>query len=84
MLTLSEELFLLSLYERKDTVALPYTAALPYALAGAMLAELALAGTIHLDKEKRVILVDNPQPTADKRANELLALISESPTPSRK
>ena len=44
MLTLTEELLLLALHEKKKTVELPGSSALPYALAGAMLVELVLAG----------------------------------------
>ena len=83
MLSLTEELFLLSLREKKDTVGLPYSAALPYALAGAMLVELALAGRIRLNKEKRVVPIGELQPVDDPRLNDLLALIFEPGKPQK-
>jgi len=59
MLTLSEELFLLSLREKKDAVAFSNRAELPYALAGALLLELYLAGKVRLDG-KKVAAVGRP------------------------
>jgi hypothetical protein len=83
MLTLTEELFLLSLREKKDTVGLPYSSSLPYALAGAMLVELALSGKVQLDKAKKVLPVGDPQPAANERLNELLSQIRQSARPKK-
>jgi hypothetical protein len=83
MLTLTEELFLLSLREKKNTVGLPYSTALPYALGGTMLAELALSGQIQIDKDKRVWLISDAQPVEDKRLTELLDIIRESSKPRK-
>jgi Golgi phosphoprotein 3 len=52
MLTLSEELFLLSLQEKKGAVKFNNTIELPYALAGALLFELFLAGKVRLEGKK--------------------------------
>lgn len=56
MLTLSEELFLLSLHEKKEAVKLNNAPELPYALAGALLFELYQAGKVRLE-DKKVIPV---------------------------
>lgn len=83
MFSLTEELFLLSLREKRNTISLSYSAALPYALAGAMLVELTLSGKIQFDKDKRVIAIDNPQSEADERMNELLTQIHELAKPRK-
>jgi golgi phosphoprotein 3 len=83
MLTLTEELFLLSLRDKKDTVGLPYSAAMPYALAGAMLVELALAGKVQLDKEKKVLPVGAPQWFQSPRLDDLLGMIHASEKPKK-
>ena len=70
-ITLSEELFLLSFYERKTSLALSPSPALPYALAGALLVELLLAGKIHLEESRRV-MVDDVSPTGDPQLDSLL------------
>jgi hypothetical protein len=71
MLTLSEELFLLSLHERRSSLGLSPAQAFPYALAGALLVELILAGKIHLEDGKKVV-VDNTSPTGDVQLDSLL------------
>ena len=71
MLTLSEELFLLSLYERRSSLALSPAQALPYALAGALMVELILAGKIHLEEGKRVV-VDDTSLTGNAQLDSLL------------
>ncbi len=70
-ITLSEELFLLSLYERKTSLALSPSPALPYALAGALLLELILAGKIHLEEARKVV-VDDASFTGDATLDILL------------
>jgi Golgi phosphoprotein 3 len=53
MLTITEELFLLSLVEKKNSVAVPSSMELGYSLAGALLVELALNGRlVFVDKQK--------------------------------
>jgi golgi phosphoprotein 3 len=83
MLTLTEELFLLSLRDKKNTIGLPYSAAMPYALAGAMLVELTLAGQIQLDKDKKILPIGGPQPVQNQRLNELLVMICASGKPKK-
>jgi Golgi phosphoprotein 3 len=84
MLTLAEELLLLCLREKRNTVDLsPLSTYLPYALAGAMLVELALAGKVQLDKDKRVLPVGAAQLAENVRLNELLTMIRESPKPKK-
>ena len=56
MLTLSEELFLLTLSEKKSSVAVSSSQALPVAMVGAMLVELLAIGKIKLEDEEKVKL----------------------------
>jgi Golgi phosphoprotein 3 len=77
MLTLSEELFLLSLREKKDSVAFSDRSELPYALAGALLFELYLDGKVRLDG-KKVVPVGRPLASGE-LLTELLEKISASP-----
>jgi golgi phosphoprotein 3 len=58
MLGLTEELFLLTLIEKKKSITISASPALPYALAGAILLELTFSGKIKLEDGKRVCLVD--------------------------
>jgi Golgi phosphoprotein 3 len=89
MLTLTQELLLLALREKKKTVELPGSSALPYALAGAMLVELVLAGKIQLEGNRKVVPVmvsqpdETPQPVENQRLNELADLIRRTPKPRK-
>jgi len=86
MLTLSEELFLLSLEDKKKgRLALSSSQIVPYALGGALLAELALLGRIRLEDSRRVELADasGAPALADERLNELLKEISAAGDPKK-
>jgi len=83
MFTLTEELFLLSLRDGKNSVIVPHSATLPYALAGAMLVELTLRGNIRVENKKWVIPVDNEPVVDDERLKELLASIRSSQKPRK-
>jgi golgi phosphoprotein 3 len=82
MLSLTEELFLLSLREKKHSVDLPYSPAMPYALAGAMLVELVLANRIQLQDGKRVVPLSS-EPVESEPLNELLVSISATEKPRK-
>ena len=83
MFTLTEELFLLSLRDGKNSVTIPHSTTLPYALAGAMLVELTLRGNIRVENKKWVIPVDNEPVVDDERLKELLASIRSSQKPRK-
>jgi hypothetical protein len=83
MFTLTEELFLLSLRDGKNSVTIPHSATLPYALAGAMLVELALRGSIRLEDGKWVILVKDIPEENDDRLKELLVSMRSSQKPRK-
>jgi len=76
MLTLVEELFLLSIIDGKDEVNFNHNEHLPYALAGAVLLELVLAGHLKLEK-KRVVVVD-PTATGQEMLDRLLERIERA------
>ena len=81
MLTLTEELLLLSLREKKDGLGFSSETGLPYALAGALLLELYLGGRVRLEGKK--IVLCNPTPTGNALANELLETIAASRKPKK-
>jgi hypothetical protein len=83
MFTLTEELFLLSLRDGKNSVIVPHSTTLPYALAGAVLVELALRGSIRVEDKKWVIPVDNVPVEDDESLKELLASIRSSQKPRK-
>ncbi len=83
MFTLTEELFLLSLREGTNSVNLPHSSTLPYALAGAMLVELSLRDRIRVEDGKWIIPVDNLPEEDDERLKELLADIHASTKPRK-
>jgi len=60
-LTLPEELFLLTLDEERGTVVESTGHLQRYGIAGAILAELALAGRVSIDARKRLALLETPQ-----------------------
>ena len=60
MFSIAEEIFLLSLLERKETLRLPPSLSLPFALAGATILDLALSGAIKLE-DGRLLLLDGAQ-----------------------
>ena len=83
MFTLTEELFLLSLRDGKNSVIVPHSTTLPYALAGAMLVELALRGNIRVEDKKWVVPVDNLPIENNEWLKELLASVRSSQKPRK-
>jgi golgi phosphoprotein 3 len=83
MFTLTEELFLLSLRDGKNSVTFPHSTTLSYALAGAMLVELVLRGRIRLEESKWVILQDDLPVEDDERLKEVLAMIRAATKPRK-
>jgi hypothetical protein len=82
MLTLFEELFLLSIHEEKGTVVSIIAENLGYGLNGAVLAELALGGKIRVGENRRVELVD-PASSGDEILDKALAQIRASENPRK-
>jgi Golgi phosphoprotein 3 len=76
MLTLREELLLLSLHDEKGSVASSGSMALPFALAGAVVMELQRNGRIDVDK-KRLVLAD-AAPTGDEMLDQAMENIGGS------
>ena len=77
-LTFTEEIVLLALDDKSGAqLQLPVTA-LGYGLAGAVLADLAVAGKIDTDPERVTVL--DPSPTGDPLLDPWLALISAETT----
>jgi hypothetical protein len=82
MLTLAEELFLLSLREKKKNIGFSSTFALTYSMAGALMAELALDKKVTINSEKKVIALD-ASIGDDPNAQEMLEAIQNSPKPKK-
>ena len=82
MLTLSEELFLLTMSERKSSVAVSSAQALPVALVGAMLTELLVISKITLEDGDKVLLV-SPSKTENEYFNYVLSKIEKAKKPKR-
>ncbi len=77
MRTLAEELLLFALDDEKGTTTWSSSGALPYALAGALLADLALLGRVHLAEKQKVVVLDGP-PVDDDILDDALAIIENS------
>ena len=77
MLTLPEELLLLTIHQEKGTYIGAAADKLKVGLAGALLVQLALHGKIQVDQNHRVN-VANAEPTGDTLADEALAAMKES------
>ncbi len=77
MLTIFEELFLLSIHEDKGTVISSTTPGLQYGLAGGLLVELAILGKIHISENHRLGLVD-AAPVGDEVLDEAIEMIQKS------
>lgn len=77
MLTIPEELLLLTIHQEKGTYIGAAADRLKVGLAGALLTQLALHGKIDVDKNHRVNIVD-ASPSGDDLADEALAAIKES------
>ena len=81
LLTIAEEIFLLALYEKgsiPNAVAVP----LRFALGGALLADLLIAGKIRLDEHKKVILLDEA-PCGDPVLDEVIEKMQSSHHPRK-
>jgi hypothetical protein len=78
-LNVAEELLLLSLHDVKGTVHCTASHALPYGIAGALLAELAISGRLRAD-EKQIIVVDRAA-TGDALLDEALGLVHDVEIP---
>ena len=82
MLTLTEELFLLSMIETKNSVSVPNSMELGYSLAGALLVELALnSRLVFVDKQK--LMVVNGQPLGVAWLDDLLEKMLEKGQPKK-
>ena len=81
MIKLYEELFLLSINDAKGELVGAAASYLPYGLAAAILAELALLGKVQADR-KRLAVVD-ATPTGDELLDGALATIAASPKPRK-
>jgi hypothetical protein len=77
MLTLPEELLLLTIHQEKGTYIGWAADHLNIGLAGAVLAQLALHGKIQIDANHRVSVIHD-EPVGDELADETLKLIKES------
>ncbi len=82
MLTFSEELFLLTMSERKSSVAVSSAQALPAALVGAMLAELLMIGKIMLEDGEKVLIVSRSK-TENECFNHILTKIQKAKKPKK-
>jgi hypothetical protein len=83
MLTLCDELFLLSLHEKKDTVGLSSSMELPYAMAGALLLALCLDGKVRLEGKKVIPVNANISGGGSELQNELLGKIAAAKKPRK-
>lgn len=77
MLTLYEELLILSIHENKGTLIGSVVERMKLGLAGAILAELALMGKIQASNNRRLQLIDDSL-IADDVLNEALSILKES------
>ena len=81
MLTLADELFLLSLEDKKNGVGFSSSFELSYAMAGAVLLELSLMGKIRLEGKR--VLVLNATPTGSELMDELLEKMAAARKPRK-
>jgi hypothetical protein len=77
MRTIAEDLLLFALDDEKGTTVWSSAGALPYALAGALLAELALRGKVAL-REKQTVEVLDGTPIGDDILDDALRMIATS------
>jgi len=77
MLTLAEEMFLLSIFERKDSIHIRSVLGLPFSLAGAGLMELILSGSVRLE-DGRLIPSSAPGQFSDEWLRSTLEKIQRS------
>ncbi len=81
MLTLSDELFLLSLEDKKNGLGFSNRFELPYAMAGALLFELVQQGKIRLEGKK--LVVTNATPTGSPLLDEMLEKMAAARKPKK-
>jgi len=82
MLTLFDELFLLSIDEENGTVVPSVVIPLGYGLSGAMLAELVLLGRVKVKDSQRLVIIDQT-PVGDDLLDEVLQQIHEIEQPRK-
>ncbi len=82
MLSLSEEIFLLSLLEKKETIRLLPSLNLPFIMAGAMLMELVLSGCARVE-EGRLVLQPEANPVQPDRLHTLVQQIQKVGKPKK-
>ncbi len=82
LLTLSEELFLLTMNEKRNSIAISSVQALPIALSGAIFVELIQCNKIQIDGNNRVNLVDGAT-TDNKNADHFLDKIAAAKKPKK-
>jgi hypothetical protein len=82
MLSIVEELFLLALNEEKGTILSFVKKTLPYALTGAILAELALQGKVCSNDKQRLELLDSA-PLGDEILDDALREFQSSEKPRK-
>lgn len=75
---LYEELFLLSLNDKKGDVSGAAVANIAFGISGGILSELVLRGKIGLDEQKHVVILNN-EPTGEDLLDEVLKKIAEYP-----
>ena len=74
MLTLAEEIFILSSLEKKESVRLPSSPSLPFALAGAALMELVLSGAARVDGGRLFLTVNSERSENDPSKSVILKI----------
>ena len=82
MFGLTEQVFLLSLYEKRRSIGISSNPAFHFALAGAILLELIFSGRIKLEEGKRIAMGDY-ELSEDKRLDETLDEILDTSTHKR-
>jgi hypothetical protein len=82
MITLFEELFLISIHEAKGSLVASAASRLAYGLGGALLAELALSNRVRVEQNHRVEL-NNADPTGDPLLDKALGKIKVSENPRK-
>ena len=82
MLSLAEEIFLLSLLEKKDSIRIPPSLSLPFSLTGAVLIELILSDYAKIENGRLLASVD-PEQITDERMKYALEKIQQTEKPKK-
>lgn len=82
MLSLAEEIFLLSLLEKKDSIRFSSSISLPFSLAGADLIDLVLSNYAKLE-DGRLLLCADPGQIPDERIKFAFEKIQQSEKPKK-